>query len=559
MPRPSATGGWDGVVLPSAVLGAALVAMGLTHLLRPGGSHRGGIGDSGVRLAGSVMTQVPAVVSLGMASILLLTLTALELKSKRLLRPGALGRARQATRRDLRAFRPRRLHSQELTRLCLGMHGRTPIQLPAEDHLLVLGPTGSGKSSALAIPAILEWAGPVVVTDPKGELLRATISARTQLGPGAVFAPLMRPSDPWNPIASVRSSEDALRTAGFLMGRPPEREPFWHDLALQLLHGLLVEAATHRLTLADLFGLLQTVPGDELISEMVHPVSRRLVQGALSGGDRTAMGVVATLVAKLTPFGTDTIAEATSSSAFDPAGLADGTLKTLYCLVTPHDAPLLRGVTSALLACCWRALYAAPPRVPVLFVLDEFAQLTLLSELPAMVQLGRSQGVRMLLMAQDLASISSTYGAEATAALWANCRTKLLLPGISEIELLEKVSRLAGSTTLHRSDSAERGDPVAAHPLLAADEVRRLADNRALILRGSDQPAVIRQRRWYNVPALAKQVGLPLEAASIPRPAAGRALSQWGGGANRLPWSQGPADLVGGPGQPVECTTRVSA
>ena len=38
--------------------------------------------------------------------------------------------------------------------------------------------------------------------------------------------------------------EDALRVATFLMGRAPDREPFWHDLARQLLHGLLVEAAS---------------------------------------------------------------------------------------------------------------------------------------------------------------------------------------------------------------------------------------------------------------------------------------------------------------------------
>jgi len=559
MPKPSSTGDWEGVLGPSAVLGAALVAMGLTHLLRPRGAHRSTIATGGAQLAGAAMHQIPALLTFGIAAMLLLGLAVMELRSRRLLRPGALGRARHATRRDLRAFRQVRSHAQGATAVRLGTHRHTPVHLPAQDHLLVLGPTGSGKSSGLAIPAILEWAGPVVVTDPKGELLRATIAGRSQMGAAAVFAPLMRPSDPWNPVASIRSSEDALRTAGFLMGRPPEREPFWHDLALQLLHGLLVEAATHQLTLADLLALLQQVSADELSSELLHPVSRRLAQGALSGGDRTAMGVVATLVAQLAPYGTDTIAEATATSAFDPAALASGGLRTIYCLVTPHDAPLLRGLASALLACCWRAIYAAPPQIPVLFVLDEFAQLTRLSELPAMVQLGRSQGVRMLLMAQDLASISAAYGAEATAALWANCRTKLLLPGISEIELLDKASRLAGSTTLHRSKAVDRGEPVAAHPLLPADEVRRLAEDRALILRGSDQPAMIRQRRWYKVPSLARLVKLPLEEASIPRPVAGRALSDWVSEPRGLSWAQTPTGWVDDLEQPLGRPLEVPA
>jgi len=245
--------------------------------------------------------------------------------------------------------------------------------LPEDEHLLVLGPTGSGKSSALAIPAILEWPGPVIVTDPKGELLVATLAARRQHGPAAIFAPLMRPSDRWDPVRSVQSSEDALRTAGFLMGRSPEREPFWHDLALQLLHGLLVEACSAGYTLSQLLALLQEVPPEQLLEDVSHPVARRLVQGALSGGDRTAMGVVATLVSRLGPYGAEQVAEVTSGSTFDPAAIASGELSTLFCVVSPPDAPLLRGLVSALLARCWRAIYSAPPQLPVLFVLDEFA------------------------------------------------------------------------------------------------------------------------------------------------------------------------------------------
>lgn len=436
----------------------------------------------------------------------------------------------------------------------LGTHRRSAVLLPEEEHLLVLGPTGSGKSSALAIPAILEWPGPVVVTDPKGELLRATLAARRQRGPAATFAPLMRPSDRWDPVRSVQSSEDALRTAGFLLGKSPEREPFWHDLALQLLHGLLVEASSAGYTLGQLLSLLQAVPAEELIAEMSHPVARQLVQGALSGGDRTAMGVLATLVSRLGPYGTEQVAEATSKSTFDPAEIASGGILTIFCLVSPPDAPLLRGLVSALLARCWRAIYAAPPAVPVLFVLDEFAQLTFLPELAALVQLGRSQGVRMLLMAQDLASISATYGTETSSAIWSNCRTKLLLPGISEPELLERVSKLAGSATLH-GGPGRHGEPIGSHPVLAPDEVRRLRSDRALVIHGGDHPAVVQQRRWYQDQRLRRLVGAQLAEDQVPRPVRGRPLTEWerdpsGDIAEPLPWDAGlelrPAVVAGG-------------
>ena len=496
-------------------LGLAILAIRSLEQLRGEGAGMGaGMGPTIWRAWSGY-----AAVGLALAVACLLVMLA-RLKWRSPLRPGLLGSARRAGRRDLRPFRGGRGSA----RVRLGTHRLVPVRLPVEDHLLVLGPTGSGKSSGLAIPAILEWQGAVVVTDPKGELVRATLAARRRLGRTAIFAPLMSPSDSWSPVTSVHSSEDALRTAGLLMGRPPDKEPFWHDLALQLLQGLLIEGAVTGMDVGDLLGILQLVPAEEIAGELTHPVARRLVQGATSGGDRTAMGVVATLVAKLAPYATELVAEATSSSTFEVGDLVKGELKSLYCVVTPHDAPLLRGLVSALLASCWRAIYSAPPPVPVLFVLDEFAQLTLLPELPALVQLGRSQGVRMMLMGQDLSSIRGTYGPETASLLWANCRTKLLLAGISENDLLESTSRLAGMATLHRREPDRADEPVSSHPLMAPDAIRRLPEDRALILRGSGHPAVIRQRRWYRDRTLRQLVALPLRPGSVPTPAAGRPL-----------------------------------
>lgn len=471
---------------------------------------------------------LPAELAAAVAAALLLGASAaIKLRGRRLLGSGVLGRARPARGRDLRALRRGRGSGRPLeARVRLGDHRRRAVWLPGDEHLMALGPTGSGKSSALAIPALLQWPGPVVVTDPKGELVRATFSHRRTLGEVAVFAPLMEPSGRWNPIASIASSEDALRVATFLMGRSPEREPFWHDLARQLLHGLLVEASDLGLAPGGVLELLQTIPAEEIPEAIRHPVARRLVQGALSGGDRTSMGVVATLVSQLGAYGSDQVARATSSCDFDPGQIAGGDLKTLYCVVAPHDAPVLRGLISALISCCWRTLFANPPSTPALFVLDEFTQLTNLPELPALVQLGRSQGVRMMLLAQDLGSISAAYGVEAAGALWSNCRTKLLLPGISELELLERVSKLAGTTTLHRQSDSWAAEPVSSQPLLHPDDVRRLKSQQALLLHGGDQPAVIEQHRWFDDRALRARSnsGAPVQA---PSPAPGRPLRDW--------------------------------
>lgn len=538
---------------PAALLGVALLAMALRlHQSRlPAGnssrllliSH----GSAASLLSGWLPD--PAQVAAGVAAAILLGgSAAIRWRGGQLLRAGTLGRARRAGGRDLRTLRRgRRAQVAAEPRVRLGDHHLRSLWLPSGEHLLALGPTGSGKTSALAIPALLEWPGPVVVTDPKGELVQATAPFRSSLGEVAVFAPLMEPSACWNPIAAIRSSEDSLRVATFMMGRAPEREPFWHDLARQLLHGLLVEASDRGLAPEAVLELLQAIPAEELPAAVQHPVGRRLVQGALSGGDRTSMGVVATLISQLGAYGTDQVARATSRSDFDPAEIAGGELRTLYCVVAPHDAPVLRGLISALISCCWRSIFAHPPATPVLFVLDEFTQLTNLPELPALVQLGRTQGVRMMLMAQDLGSITAAYGVEAAGALWSNCRTKLLLPGISEIELLERVSKLAGSATLHRRSDTWIGEPVSSQPLLHPDDVRRLRSQQLLLLHGSDQPAIIDQHQWFRDRALVARAktGLPFRG---PAPAAGRPLRDWtdpdpvwAASDHPLPWN--PADV----------------
>lgn len=500
------------LLAPAVALGIAVVA----PVLREGGAGGIGVGQRLAALAGAggMVAAAGALAWLG--------------RPRPELRPGKLGVARTA-----RIWELRRLWGGGGARVRLGRVGPVRLRLPEDEHLLVLGPTGSGKSSSLAIPALLEWPGPVVVTDPKAELLARTLRAREGRGRAVVFAPLMEPSDGWNPVSAISSSEDALRTAGFLLGRPPEREPFWHDLALQLLHGLLVEAASAGLAMSDLLSLLQQVPAEELGGEILHPGARQLIQGALSGGDRTAMGVVATLVAKLGVFGTEQVARTTARSTFDPRELASGGVTSLYCLVSPTDAPLLRGLLSALLAACWRGVFASPPSTPVLFVLDEFAQLTALPELPSLAQLGRTQGVRLVLLAQDLASIAALYGPETVTALWANCRTKLLLPGISEVDLLERASRLVGAATLHAAD----GGPMQSHPLLPPDQIRRLSPGRALILRGSEHPALVRQVPWFADRRLRAAAGALPDTERMPRLARGRPISL-GPAPRPIAWTQ---------------------
>ena len=55
---------------------------------------------------------------------------------------------------------------------------REPVYASTDSHELVVGPTGAGKTVSRIIPTLLEWSGPAVALDVKGELYFSTALRR---------------------------------------------------------------------------------------------------------------------------------------------------------------------------------------------------------------------------------------------------------------------------------------------------------------------------------------------------------------------------------------------
>ncbi|HET9555942.1 MAG TPA: type IV secretory system conjugative DNA transfer family protein, partial [Actinomycetota bacterium] len=74
-------------------------------------------------------------------------------------------------------------------RVTLGrVNGRLVAAEPLQS-VIALGPTQSQKTSGLAIPAILEWDGPVLAACVKPDLIRSTIGRRWQKGEVFLYDP----------------------------------------------------------------------------------------------------------------------------------------------------------------------------------------------------------------------------------------------------------------------------------------------------------------------------------------------------------------------------------
>jgi type IV secretion system protein VirD4 len=91
-----------------------------------------------------------------------------------------------ASARDLRTLRIRQPTPGRLT---LGRHAGRLVAAEPRQSVLVVAPTQTGKTSGLAVPAILEWRGPVLATSVKTDPLRDTLERRLTLGRVDIFDP----------------------------------------------------------------------------------------------------------------------------------------------------------------------------------------------------------------------------------------------------------------------------------------------------------------------------------------------------------------------------------
>jgi type IV secretion system protein VirD4 len=427
--------------------------------------------------------------------------------------------ARWAHRRDLRALLvdPRTVHPG---RLALGtIHGVVrPGLVVAEraQSVVVVGPTQSGKTTALAVPAILAWEGPVVAASVKSDLLRDTRGKRNERGRIWCIDPTgatgMRPST-WSPLTPCAEWAAARRAAADLAetaktdGTTTDGE-FWYATAAKLLAPLFFAAAHDRRPMADVVRWVDTQEASEvsLILEQVG-VAEALdaARASWCRDERTRSSVYTTAETILAPFAD---APGTPSTLFEPPDLLGGS-HTLYLCAPAHDQRRLRGYFSALTQQVLAHAFAQATRSgkpldpPLLVVLDEAAHIAPLPELDGLAATCASHGIQLVTVWQDLAQVRARYGSRAPTVL-NNHRAKVFLPGIADPDTLDYASRLIGDEEITvpsvtrdpaggRSTTSSRGP----RRLLPPEDLRCLRRGEAVLVYGTLPPTRLRLRPWW--------------------------------------------------------------
>ncbi|MAW88074.1 MAG: transporter [Phyllobacteriaceae bacterium] len=303
------------------------------------------------------------------------------------------------------------------------------IHWDRDGHLLTLAPSRQGKAVTTIVPNLLRYRGSAVVLDPKGELYEMTSKWRAEnVGPVYRIAPFDT-DDPtkagwvshgFNPLACIRSQSEARLLAEMLFPRDPNASEFFSDDAATFLTGLI------------LFVLAKAPPAKRnlatIIEYALHPLPKfkltleHMAKSGIPSVERAADAVLGknaerglptfrdTLNSKLALWGDPALMETLRRSDVDFASLKDRPA-TVYVdipfkLISPY-APWLRVLFKTALD--EMTLTRHKPKIPTLFVLDEFLALGPFPEFRDAIRTHAGSGVRLWFFLQDMGTLEYIY------------------------------------------------------------------------------------------------------------------------------------------------------
>jgi type IV secretion system protein VirD4 len=319
-----------------------------------------------------------------------------------------------------------------------------------DGHVLVLGGSGSGKSTAIAIPSLISWRERAFVVDIKGELYAKTRHRRPNILP---FNPLDENSYGYDPYyllsKSANLTGDAREIAQALIVKTPDiREPFWVDGAQNLFTGAILHYFLSGRSFVETVETIQDTMPKTLVNTIHSSKSkevRRFVGQFLDMDIKTLSGIYAELCNRIMIFSTDPILKNCLSKKriIRPTDLERD--NDVYLILPEDKLEQWQGLVTLIVNQFLKHFERRDERAntPILFLLDEFPRLGKVEAVKGLATL-RSKKVHICLIAQSLAQLDVIYGTSYRQVIADNCQYKAVLSA-TDAQTQEYFSRLVGT------------------------------------------------------------------------------------------------------------------
>ena len=402
------------------------------------------------------------------------------------------------------------------------LHRRNLLQI-------IVGGSGSGKTRFLAKPNLMLANASFIVTDPKGEMLRAVGNLFLEEGYVLRVFDLIDPSksDCYNPFCYIRKDADVFKLIdNFIKNTTPKgakaNDPFWEKsetaldaaLMLYLLHeapvedqnmetilymiengGTKEEDDDYQSPLDLLFEALEEEQPDHIAVRQYHIFKQ--------AAGKTAKSILVSAAVRLASFTLPEIQRITASDDMELGKLGERK-QAIFCIIPDSNDASLNFLVGMLYTQAFQELYYQADKVhqgalpvPVRLMFDEFANVALPDGYARLQATMRSRNIMSTIILQNISQLKALFKDDWEGII-GNADSFVYLGGneqsthkyISELLGKETIDTKTSSQSKGRNGSFSQNFQQTGRELMTPDEVRRLDNKNAIVLIRGEKPVI---------------------------------------------------------------------
>jgi type IV secretion system protein VirD4 len=474
-----------------------------------------------------------------------------------LFKPKAQSLHGDATMADLGDVKKADLLKQTPQGILIGKFKGQYLWLNGAQHLIMIAPTRSGKTTSVAIPVLCTYEHSMVVLDLKGELRKLTSGRRQQMGQRIyAWAPYDEEgrTHRFNPMTLLSGMDAGKRLgeiqtiAAILYPDEQGKDPFWTSqsrAAFTAFTSYLFERWDNRIAHAQLSDMpaharptpntADDFPSLERIlrissgadgkgtKDMLQDIIRnpnqqpylsqqtRTVFGNLAGlADQTFSSVIATMQAPLQQFLSPVLAAATNATDFDITAIRRHPT-TIYVDIPTNkldeSGKLLNIFFSSVIGNNLTKQLGDEPdlKYQMLMLMDEFTAMGRVDVWAKRISISASYGVRDLCIIQSRAQLRGTYGDNDAQNFITNHGAQIVFTPREQSDANEYSEMLGYQTIRKRQESRSHGggsNQVSVsyteerRALMLPQEIKELPNDDELIFKEGCKP-IRAKKNWF--------------------------------------------------------------
>lgn len=393
---------------------------------------------------------------------------------------------------------------------------------------IVIGGSGAGKTRFFCKPNLMQANCSFLVTDPKGEMMRAVAPLLIQRGYTIKVFDLIDPanSDAFNPFPYIRDDKDAMKLVHNLIRNTTPKnasnnDPFWEKseialdtaLILYLLHEAPPEEQNFEMVMymienggaredSDDFQSPLDLLFEALEEEDPDHIAVREYKIFKQAAGKTAKSILLSAAVRLSAFIIPEIVGITSRDDME-LGMMGDRKQAVFAIIPDNDGTF-NYLVGMLYTCAFQALYYQADKVhqgalpvPVRLMMDEFCNVSLPDDFGKLQATMRSRNIMSTIVLQNISALKALFKDD-WEGLMGNADTLVYLGG-NEQSTHKYISEMLGKETLDtRNRSISKGSHGSSstsyqqtgRELLTPDEVRAMDNAYAIVFIRGERPVI---------------------------------------------------------------------